>query len=66
MEWTIKHNGKRMYLDYETDNLFEARFLIRAYLRNNVEFYVRKNCSGIYGIYCERIFLNPVGYVDFG
>jgi hypothetical protein len=65
MKWAIKYNNKTMYLDYETNNLLEARPIIRAYMRNNLDYHVHKTCLGIYEIYCEKhLWANPVGFVD--
>ena len=47
------HDGKVMMLDYEVDNLFKAKGIIRAYRQNNRKYYVRKECLGKYKIYAE-------------
>jgi hypothetical protein len=64
MKWIIEHNGKQMYLDYETDDLMDARPIIKSYHRYKLDYYVRKTCLGIYEIYCEKQVWNPVGHVD--
>ena len=66
MKWAIERNSKLMYLDFETTDLLEARPIIKAYMRNNLDYYVRKTCLGIYEIYCEKKLFNPVGYADDG
>lgn len=62
----IYENGKRMYLDYRTDNLMKSRWLFRAYERQKLEWTAKKDCFGVYDIYCEKLVWNPscIGFVD--
>lgn len=50
----IKENGKLMYLDYQTADLFSIRPIIKAYHKYKIDYCVKKNCLGIYKIYSEK------------
>lgn len=52
VEFTM-YNGKIMMLEYEFDNLFKAKGIIKAYKQANREYYVRKECLRKYKIYAE-------------
>ena len=62
----IHHNVKKMYLDYHTINLFNAKPIIKSYRKYKIDYYVIKDCIGVYKIYSEKVVWNPVGFVDLG